>query len=94
MHQTRWPARHRNRRRSPAQAWTRACAMLTCTALAACAVQPARLGPSPGDYEAFVREVMGEAAKTPGAAPESATRAVRSAARLLGEGAVEANARD
>ena len=70
-----------------ARAWTRLCAPLACAVLAACAAQPARLGgTSPGDYEAFMREVMVEAAKAPGAAPKSATRAVRSAAQWLDKG--------
>ena len=90
MQTSRPPTRRRNRRRSPA----RVLATLTLPTLAACAVQPARLGPSPGDYETFVREVMAEAAKTPEAAPESAARAVQSAARLLGQGAVGNNQRE
>lgn len=75
------------RRLLSGRTWRRFCAPLACAALTACATQPARLGgPSPGDYEAFMREVMVEAAKAPEAAPKSASRAVRSAAKWLGKG--------
>lgn len=84
-------ARTGNRRWHPAHMVARVSAGLICAAVAACTTQPARLGSSPGDYEAFVREVMAEAAKAPEAAPDSAARAVQSAARLLGKRAPEDN---
>ena len=89
MQTPRPPARPGKRRWPRTSVRTPVCAALTCAALAACTAQPARLGTSPGDYEAFVRELMAEAAKTPEAAPESAARAVQSAARLLRKGAPE-----
>ena len=85
----------RPRRLLSGRALRRFCAPLACATLTACAAQPARLGGlSPGDYEAFVREVMVEAAKVPEAAPKSATRAVRSAARWLGKGEAENTGND
>lgn len=74
------------RRRLYGRVRRRLCTPLACVALAACTAQPARLGLSPGDYEAFLREVMVEAAKSQDAAPGTATRAVRSAERWLGKG--------
>jgi len=76
---------NRTAQRSDRRSWIRACVPLGCVALAACVAQPARLGPSPGDYEAFVREVMVEAGKAPGAAPATSARAVQRAADWLGK---------
>lgn len=73
--------------RSGRRTWARVCAPLGCLLLAACVAQPARLGPSPGDYEAFLREVMVEAGKAPEAAPATSGRAVQHAADFLGKGA-------
>ena len=59
--------------------------MLAGAVLAGCTIHPpARLGASPGSYEAFVREVMAEAART--AAPKPAGPAAQAAAEHLGAG--------
>ena len=59
-------------------------ALVAC-ALLGCAVRPTGIGESPGDYEAFVREVMAQAGKTPGA-PKPAARATQRAGEWLGAG--------
>ena len=78
---------NRTAQRSVRHTWIHTCAPLGCLLLASCVAQPARLGPSPGDYEAFLREVMVEAGKAPEAAPATSGRAVQHAADFLGKGA-------
>lgn len=62
-------------------------ALLACMVMG-CTVRPAGIGESPGGYDAFLREVMAEAAKTPGA-PKPAARATQRAGEWLGTGAGE-----
>ena len=76
------PVPHRRSARLLARALA---GILAGAALAGCTIHPpARLGASPGGYEAFVREVMAEAART--AAPKPAGPAAQTAAEHLGGG--------
>lgn len=52
--------------------------------LAGCAVKPAALAEEPGDYEAFLREIMAEAARTE--TPKPAARPAQTAGDWLGTG--------
>lgn len=61
-----------------------ACA-LAGAALSGCAVKPAAIAEAPGDYEAFVREIMAEAARTD-TTPKPAARPAQTAGDWLGTG--------
>lgn len=65
--------------------WTALACALAPVLLAGCAVKPAALAENPGDYEAFVREIMAEAARTD-TTLKPAARPAQAAGDWLGTG--------